>query len=112
MFDSYLNRVIPQGKDLDSKEIANETETARAENTRREKKKKGPTKEENRPLFLSLEQKSEIATRELEELRDGIYFFLETEIQHNKEQWAKIMDNCKVCNNELMFYRQNWKKLK
>ncbi|KAJ3071957.1 hypothetical protein HDU98_004522 [Podochytrium sp. JEL0797] len=56
---------------------------------RREKKKKGEkTKEVDKPVLLTPEQKSEIATRELEELRD--------EIEKQKEEWAKIMDNYKA----------------
>ncbi|KAJ3393348.1 hypothetical protein HDU84_002143 [Entophlyctis sp. JEL0112] len=53
---------------------------------RREKKKKGEkTKEADKPIALTPEQKSEIATRELEELRD--------EIEKQKEEWGKILDN-------------------
>ncbi|KAI8622533.1 hypothetical protein BC830DRAFT_1088695 [Chytriomyces sp. MP71] len=56
---------------------------------RREKKKKGEkTKEVDKPIPLTPEQKSEIATRELEELRD--------EIEKQKEEWGKILDNYKA----------------
>ncbi|KAI9341998.1 hypothetical protein BDR26DRAFT_859919 [Obelidium mucronatum] len=56
---------------------------------RREKKKKGEkTKEADKPMLLTPEQKSEIATRELEELRD--------EIEKQKEEWGKILDNYKA----------------
>lgn len=45
MFESFLNRVTPHGKEQDSKEITNEADNAtRADNNRREKKKKGPNK--------------------------------------------------------------------
>jgi hypothetical protein len=54
MFDSFLNRVIPQGKESDAKEVVEQDTAAARDNTRREKKKKGPTKEENRPLLLYL----------------------------------------------------------
>ncbi|TPX74457.1 hypothetical protein CcCBS67573_g04278 [Chytriomyces confervae] len=56
---------------------------------RREKKKKGEKlKEVDKPIVLTPEQKSEIATRELEELRD--------EIEKQKEEWGKILDNYKA----------------
>ncbi|KAJ3115712.1 hypothetical protein HK100_001262 [Physocladia obscura] len=54
----------------------------------RKKKKGEKTKEADKPIALTPEQKSEIATRELEELRD--------EIEKQKEDWGKIMDNYKA----------------
>ena len=55
------------------------------EKQKREKKKKEIKME---ALLLTLDQKSEIATRELEELRD--------EIHEKKQEWGKVLDNYKV----------------
>ena len=86
MFETYLTRVVPVKEEKLEKD--NEQEE-KQNNTRRDKKKKGEKqKEVDRPVLLTLEQKSEIATREVEELRD--------EIQNSKEEWAKIIDNCKA----------------
>nr|KAJ3418244.1 hypothetical protein HK105_000149 [Polyrhizophydium stewartii] len=112
MFESYLTRVT-QGKDGDDKGDPASGQKGdsgaaggsgaggggaggeggdgqdRGKDGRREKKKKGEkVKEVDKPVLLTSEQKSEIATRELEELRD--------EIQHQKEEWGKIMDNYKA----------------
>eukprot|EP00842_Homolaphlyctis_polyrhiza_P000574 jgi/Hompol1/1517/HPOL_000923-RA len=96
MFESYFNRVTPQSKETDEKMDQNAGQKGdgqdgqdRGKDGRREKKKKGEkVKEVDKPVLLTSEQKSEIATRELEELRD--------EIQHQKEEWGKIMDNYKA----------------
>ena len=89
LFASYLGRVVPK----DSPEVKDQSADAESvlnkDSSRREKKKKGDKKgETDRILLLTLEQKSEIATRELEELRD--------EIHNNKEEWAKVMDNSRA----------------
>ncbi|KAJ3290327.1 hypothetical protein HK104_006846, partial [Borealophlyctis nickersoniae] len=52
------------------------------------KKKGEKAKEIERDILLTPEQKSEIATRELEELRD--------EIEKKKEEWGKVLDNYKA----------------
>ncbi|KAI8902419.1 hypothetical protein BC833DRAFT_521084 [Globomyces pollinis-pini] len=92
MFEMYLNRVTPVGKEEGDNPVTQQDTDAgqeRGKEGRREKKKKGEQKkEEQRNIFLTYEQKSEIATRELEELRD--------EIQHSKEEWGKIIDNFKA----------------
>lgn len=100
MFDSYMARVAPQG--ALSKEdgetgtggaVADQESGAaggeRGNKERREKKKKGEkVKELEKPVLLTSEQKCDIASRELEELRD--------KIQRDKEDWAKVIDNYKV----------------
>ncbi|KAH9247939.1 hypothetical protein BASA81_014442 [Batrachochytrium salamandrivorans] len=105
MLESYLWRVTPHLKDSDDKTDLNNGKRGRVgmggsgqdsldgqdrdKESRREKKKKGEkTKEADRPMLLTSEQKSEIATRELEELRD--------EIQHQQEEWEKLIDNYKA----------------
>jgi hypothetical protein len=88
MLQSHLGRVIRKDDDM----VRDEQAGAQRE-IRREKKKKGDKlKEVGKPLLLTVEQKCDIATREIEELRD--------EIQNDKEEWAKIIDDCKV----LLFY--------
>lgn len=53
------------------------------------KKKKGEkNKESDRPVLLSMDEKNEIALREMEELRD--------DVQKRKEDWARVLDNYKV----------------
>ena len=54
----------------------------------RRKKKGEKSKDADKPILLMTEQKSEIATRELEELRD--------EIEKQKNEWGKLLDNYKV----------------
>lgn len=117
MFESYINRVI-HGKDSDEKGNNNAHAGNNEQNGgkfndeggadrggagnqgnqkdgRREKKKKNEkAKDIDKPILLTSEQKSEIATRELEELKDDIL----TE----KEEWGKVMDNYKV-NSGLYF---------
>ncbi|KAI8810775.1 hypothetical protein BJ742DRAFT_675548 [Cladochytrium replicatum] len=108
LFESYLHRVNPQAVRGDNPDFAGEsafsnltrtsdgsgfadtTTSERKENRREErKKKKGEkAKEADKPILLTPEQKSEIATRELEELRD--------EIEKQKEDWGKTMDNVKA----------------
>jgi hypothetical protein len=91
MLDSYLLRVIPVGKDEKLDTLGNhDLEYANKEKeTRRDKKKKGEKqKDSDRFLMLTMDQKCEIATREIEELKDGIVA--------KKEEWAKIIDNSKV----------------
>ncbi|KAJ3334518.1 hypothetical protein HDU91_002695 [Kappamyces sp. JEL0680] len=92
MFDTYLARVIPVGKDDENQITLQDQDAAgadRGKEARREKKKKGEkVKEMDRPVLLTSEQKSDIAIRELEELKD--------QIQRDKEDWGKIVDNYKV----------------
>ncbi|KAJ3019639.1 UNVERIFIED_CONTAM: hypothetical protein HDU68_010581 [Siphonaria sp. JEL0065] len=101
LFESFLSRVnqglannSKNNKDNMDEIIEEEKRQAQAQAQadaagRREKKKKGEkTKEVDKPILLSPEQKSEIATRELEELRD--------EIEKQKEEWGKILDNYKA----------------
>jgi hypothetical protein len=57
-------------------------------NNQNKKKKGEKNKESDRPALLSMEEKNEIALREMEELRD--------DVQKRKEDWAKILDNYKV----------------
>ncbi|KAI8906326.1 hypothetical protein EDD86DRAFT_193075 [Gorgonomyces haynaldii] len=88
MFEMYLSRVVPL-KESERQDNQATNEQEQQQNTRRDKKKKGEKqKEQEKPILLTLEQKSEIATRELEELKD--------EIETSKEEWAKIMDTCKA----------------
>ncbi|KAJ3022003.1 hypothetical protein HKX48_007282 [Thoreauomyces humboldtii] len=55
----------------------------------RARKKKGEkTEKQQAPILLTPEQKAEIATRELEELKD--------EIEKQKEEWGKVLDNYKA----------------
>ncbi|KAG5462139.1 MAG: hypothetical protein BJ554DRAFT_5565 [Olpidium bornovanus] len=102
LFHSYLNRVAPHA--LKGEDEADEKAAAaaapggtgasapgvrHAEKEGRAKKKRGDkSKEQEKPVFLTTDQKSEVATRELEELRD--------EIEKQKADWEKIMDNLKV----------------
>ncbi|ORY38847.1 hypothetical protein BCR33DRAFT_700354 [Rhizoclosmatium globosum] len=104
LFESYLARVNPANPNANpnmkrdatamDEMIEEEKRQAQAQAQadaagRREKKKKGEkTKEVDKPILLTPEQKSEIATRELEELRD--------EIEKQKEEWGKILDNYKA----------------
>lgn len=94
MFDSYMTRVVPTGREEEGM-AAQDQDPMKLDNggadrkDRREKKKKGEkVKEMDRPVLLTFEQKSDIAARELEELRD--------KIQRDKEDWGKIIDNYKV----------------
>ena len=105
LFESYLARVNPNilkedggpgdgRKDGDGRDGADVSkEMGRQE---RKKKKGEKTKEVDKPILLTPEQKSEIATRELEELRD--------EIEKQKEEWGKILDNHKVNFNSSFIY--------
>ena len=62
---------------------------AGAANTRRDKKKKGEkTKEVERVLTLTVDQKADIAIKEQDELRK--------EIQETKEEWEREADNLKA----------------
>lgn len=97
MFDSYMIRVVPTGReeeglaaqDQDPMKLDGTGVNGGVSKERREKKKKGEkVKEMDRPVLLTFEQKSDIAARELEELRD--------KIQRDKEDWGKIIDNYKV----------------
>jgi hypothetical protein len=91
MFESYLTRVAPNGRDEDAQlqQMDQDQVNDKAKELRRDKKKKGEKqKEVDRPVLLTTDQKNEIATRELEELRD--------EIQRSKEDWARIIDNYKA----------------
>jgi hypothetical protein len=91
MFESYLARVAPNGRDEDAQLQQQDQEQSndKAKELRRDKKKKGEKQKEiDRPILLTTDQKNEIATRELEELRD--------EIQRSKEDWARIIDNYKA----------------
>lgn len=91
MFESFLGRVGKDGMEkLDTAaQMEADINAAKERDTRRDKKKKGEKqKEQDKPLLLTLEQKSDVATREYEELRD--------EIQRKKEEWAMLMDNCRA----------------
>ncbi|KAG5463079.1 MAG: hypothetical protein BJ554DRAFT_1873 [Olpidium bornovanus] len=103
LFTSYLSRVTPnalRGEDeADDRGpagaaaprggAAEAATRAAAEKEGRGKKKRGEKgKEQEKPVLLVPEQKSEIATRELEELRD--------EIEKQKQEWEKRLDSLKV----------------
>jgi hypothetical protein len=91
IFESFLNRIMPgmANEDLgDIKKDLADVDAFDKKEARRDKKKKADKKESDRPLLLTLEQKNEIAIREVEELRDVI--------QKQKEEWAKVLDNYKV----------------
>ena len=86
VFESFLNRMLP-GLNNEDLELKKETDADVDKNAGR-KKKKNDKKETEKPVLLNLEQKNEISTREMEELRDAI--------QKEKEDWGKILDNYKV----------------
>ncbi|KAI9328024.1 hypothetical protein DFJ73DRAFT_904462 [Zopfochytrium polystomum] len=109
LFESYLTRVSPHalrdgvvtgagegtagggggGGGADDGAAAGTVAAAAAAGGRRDKKKKGDkAKEAEKPVLLTPEQKAEIATRELEELRD--------EIERQREEWGKVLDNYKA----------------
>lgn len=89
MFESYYKRVTPNQNEEDTTIQQQEDNIEQNKEYRREKKKKGDKqKEQDRPVFLTNDQKAEISTRELEELRD--------EIQRNKDAWSKVIDNYKA----------------
>jgi hypothetical protein len=100
LFESYLSRVDPHILKGDERgDEATKTEDERGKDvgrTERKKKKGEKTKEADKPILLTPEQKSEIATRELEELRD--------EIEKQKEDWGKILDNYKV-NFKVIYFK-------
>jgi hypothetical protein len=83
LFQSYLLRVNPSvGQPPE--------EASKTENTvvGTRKKKDVRQTEGAKLVVLTSEQKSEIATRELEELRD--------EIEKRKDEWGKVLDNLKA----------------
>ncbi|KAJ3332697.1 hypothetical protein HDU76_013376 [Blyttiomyces sp. JEL0837] len=100
LFESYLMRVNPHavrgehdpslwGEKRDGDGRGEDGERRDMGRREERKKKKGDkSKEADKPILLTPEQKSEIATRELEELRD--------EIEKQKEDWGKILDNFKA----------------
>ncbi|KAI9206393.1 uncharacterized protein BJ171DRAFT_566732 [Polychytrium aggregatum] len=93
LFESYWNRVNPgNGGPGATGTVDEELQDAGGgmqQQQMRQKKKKGEKQKEiEKRLLLTPEQKSEIATRELEELRD--------EIEKQKEEWAKVLDSYKA----------------
>ncbi|KAJ3221348.1 hypothetical protein HK099_003574 [Clydaea vesicula] len=104
LFESYLLRVSPNALRVGQTRGGNNNmdelnfnpldfdKKVEPENLKRReerKKKKGEKlKEDKKDILLTLEQKSEIATRELEELRD--------EIEKQKDEWGKVLDNLKA----------------
>jgi hypothetical protein len=87
LFQSYLLRVNPNAMAPQASDEAGGQNTT--QNVGLGRKKKDAKKEEGaKPLILTAEQKSEIATRELEELRD--------EIEKRKDEWGKVLDNLKA----------------
>ncbi|KAJ1553089.1 hypothetical protein HK096_009268, partial [Nowakowskiella sp. JEL0078] len=97
LFESNLMRVNPHvlkaegtldGKDDMNKETDGQDRKDNRREERHKKKKGEKAKEQDKPILLTPEQKSEIATRELEELRD--------EIEKQKEEWGKVLDNFKA----------------
>ncbi|KAJ3128583.1 hypothetical protein HK098_004009 [Nowakowskiella sp. JEL0407] len=109
LFETNLLRVNPQALKNDgfdgreeSKDVKDEVQD-RLLGRREGKKKKGEkAKEIDKPILLTPEQKSEIATRELEELRD--------EIEKQKEEWSKVLDNYKAEMEEIEIRGQEIKK--
>jgi type IV secretory pathway VirB4 component len=91
MFESYYKRVMPNHPDEQDKQQI-EDQNDRNKEIRREKKKKGEKqKEQDKPNLLTTEQKVEISTREVEELKE--------EIEKSKDEWSKQADNYKVNND-------------
>jgi hypothetical protein len=93
LFESYLVRVNPHvlkgDHELDGRREDGQGDGDKKDIGRERKKKKGEkAKEADKPILLTPEQKAEIATRELEELKD--------EIEKQKEEWGKVLDNYKV----------------
>lgn len=98
LLNSYLERVNPtttskqdetnQQQQATSATHEETSKDAARREERTKKKKNDKHKEVDKLIQLTPEQKSEIATRELEELRD--------EIEKQKEEWSKIMDNLKA----------------
>ncbi|KAJ3117234.1 hypothetical protein HDU96_007493 [Phlyctochytrium bullatum] len=97
LFESYLMRVNPQAMRSEHDQLldgqkegqaANEGEKRDGRREERKRKKGEKAKEADKPILLTPEQKAEIATRELEELRD--------EIERQKEEWGKVLDNYKA----------------
>ncbi|KAJ3191437.1 hypothetical protein HK101_007712 [Irineochytrium annulatum] len=106
LFESFLDRVVPHALRADhdgtgdGKDGATgagggnggggekESEKKEARREERKRKKGEKAKEVDKPTLLTPEHKAEIATRELEELRD--------EIEKQKEEWAKVLDNFKA----------------
>jgi hypothetical protein len=99
-FESYLLRLYPQALKPEGDQKGNgkkqglgalEDHKEKELQTRREerKKKRGEkVKETEEPMLLNAQQKSEVATRELEELRD--------EMEHQRVEWEKFLDNLKA----------------
>lgn len=54
----------------------------------KKRKKKLEKKDGNATSTLSMEQKLDISTREVDEMKDFI--------ENQKKEWAKVMDNCKA----------------
>lgn len=90
LLESYLLRVNPNAlKTLHTDfagDSSNQGATTQAVVTR--KKKELKREDASKPILLTAEQKCEIATRELEELRD--------EIEKQKDEWGKVLDNLKA----------------
>lgn len=91
LFESYNSRNIPSSKEDETVCVLSDQEhpLERAKEIRREKKKKGDkTRELEKPISLTFEQKSIIALKELEDLR--------LEVQIKKDEWANMIDSYKV----------------
>jgi hypothetical protein len=81
IFSSFLQRVLPNAQ-------GEEPGGDGKEDFRSRRVKKDKAKDPDRPSVLTIEQKTDIATRELEEYRD--------KNEREKEEWTKIADNAKV----------------
>lgn len=88
IFDSYMTRVNPSQKEED---LSVEAKDDDRKDAKKDKKKGDKVKELDRALLLSIEQKTDISTRELEEFRD--------KTESDKEEWVKNADIAKVQTN-------------
>ncbi|KAJ3043949.1 hypothetical protein HK097_001616, partial [Rhizophlyctis rosea] len=98
LFESFLRRVDPHSiavegtgrdKEREREEAAERAGAEREGRSDRKKRKPAHTQREAQKLMtLTPDQKSEIATREVEELRD--------EIEKKREEWGKVLDNYKA----------------
>ncbi|KAJ3043003.1 hypothetical protein HDV00_005909 [Rhizophlyctis rosea] len=95
LFESFLRRVDPHSPALapDTQTRTDQPPTTQPDSTdqqtsTRKKKKLLTQKEAYTLISLTPDQKSEIATREVEELRD--------EIEKKREEWGKVLDNYKA----------------
>ncbi|KAL3898036.1 MAG: hypothetical protein SGCHY_003014 [Lobulomycetales sp.] len=102
LFQSYILRVNPNAlrssepagalgeKGIGSDVLQNQPGNASSLAARKKKDggKKAGDDSRDKPLVLTAEQKSEVATRELEELRD--------EIEKRKDDWGRVLDNLRA----------------